>query len=151
MVSGKGVVLWHSAPQSAPPSPKTGIRKVLACRACLTPVSSQAPVQGPPSACRQCLEVVFLALRLAELSLKEGRCRRLSYLQWWPLDGADLLRKSCQCLLPVASGPWHGPPHLFKSAQSYGGPGLGSEGQYFPLPRGAIGVLMAPGSLSVFG
>ena len=40
---------------------------------------------------------------------------------------------------------------LFKSAQSYGGPGLGSEGQYFPLPRGAIGVLMAPGSLSVFG
>lgn len=40
---------------------------------------------------------------------------------------------------------------LFKSAQSSGAPGLGAEGQYFPLPRGAICVLMAPGSLSVFG
>ena len=136
MVSGKGVVLWHSAPQSAPPSPKTGIRKVLACRACLTPVSSQAPVQGPPSACRQCLEVVFLALRLAELSLKEGRCRRLSYLQWWPPDGADLLRKSCQCLLPVASGPWHGPPHCLNLHRAMEDLAWGLKDSIFPCLEG---------------
>lgn len=55
-----------------------------------------------------------------------------------PTDGSDLLRKSCHCLLPVASGPWDGLPYCLNLHRGTEHLAQGAESQHFPLPGGAI-------------
>lgn len=99
----------------------------------LTPISSQ-PAVGPPSACKQCLKVVFLMLRLAELSLKEGRAGDSVFCSDGHRMGQIFSERAADvCSCGLWSLAWAS--SLFKSGHKAWSTWLGAEGQYFPPVR----------------